>query len=87
MKIDMEQVPPLFKVSETHYAATWLLPSGCTTSGSSSCGIERMKDSQVVVIMKAMQEDSIMAEKLLEIKNLKQYFNVGKQMKFVRLTI
>ena len=25
MKIDMEQVPPLFKVSETHFAATWLL--------------------------------------------------------------
>lgn len=25
MKIDFEQEPPLFKVSETHYAATWLL--------------------------------------------------------------
>ena len=25
MKIDLEQVPPLFKVSDTHYAATWLL--------------------------------------------------------------
>jgi oligopeptide transport system ATP-binding protein len=25
MEIDFEQEPPLFKVSETHYAATWLL--------------------------------------------------------------
>ncbi len=25
MKIDFEQEPPLFKISETHYAATWLL--------------------------------------------------------------
>ena len=25
MKIDFKKEPPLFKVSETHYAATWLL--------------------------------------------------------------
>ena len=25
MKIDAEQKPPFFKVSDTHYAATWLL--------------------------------------------------------------
>ena len=25
MKIDFEQQPPMFKVSDTHYAATWLL--------------------------------------------------------------
>ncbi|QGQ44664.1 ABC transporter ATP-binding protein [Metabacillus sediminilitoris] len=25
MKIDLEQQPPMFKVSDTHYAATWLL--------------------------------------------------------------
>ncbi|MFJ5769212.1 ABC transporter ATP-binding protein [Psychrobacillus sp. NPDC093180] len=25
MKIDLEEVPPFFKVSDTHYAATWLL--------------------------------------------------------------
>ena len=25
MKIDFEQEPPIFKISETHYAATWLL--------------------------------------------------------------
>ena len=25
MKIDFEREPPMFKVSDTHYAATWLL--------------------------------------------------------------
>ena len=25
MKIDEREEPPLFKISETHYAATWLL--------------------------------------------------------------
>lgn len=25
MKIDFEKEPPMFKISETHYAATWLL--------------------------------------------------------------
>jgi oligopeptide transport system ATP-binding protein len=25
MKIDFEEEPPFFQVSETHYAATWLL--------------------------------------------------------------
>ena len=27
LKIDYEQQPPMFKVSDTHYAATWLLHS------------------------------------------------------------
>ena len=34
MKIDLEEEPPMFKVSDTHYAATWLLASGCTESGT-----------------------------------------------------
>jgi len=25
LKIDLEQEPPMFKISDTHYAATWLL--------------------------------------------------------------
>lgn len=31
MQIDTEQAPPLFKVSETHQAATWLLAEGAPT--------------------------------------------------------
>ena len=43
MKIDMEQVPPLFKVSETHYAATWLLHPDAPQVDPPVAIIERMK--------------------------------------------
>lgn len=43
MKIDMEQVPPLFKVSETHYAATWLLHPDAPQVDPPAAVIERMK--------------------------------------------
>ncbi|WP_318615906.1 ABC transporter ATP-binding protein [Sporosarcina sp. YIM B06819] len=43
MKIDMEQVPPLFKVSETHYAATWLLHPEAPQVDPPAAVIERMK--------------------------------------------
>ncbi|WP_203246003.1 ABC transporter ATP-binding protein [Sporosarcina beigongshangi] len=43
MKIDMEQVPPLFKVSETHYAATWLLHPDAPQVEPPVAVIERMK--------------------------------------------
>jgi len=43
MKIDMEQVPPLFKVSETHYAATWLLHPDAPQVDPPAVVIERMK--------------------------------------------
>ena len=43
MKIDMEQVPPLFKVSETHYAATWLLHPDAPQVDPPGAVIERMK--------------------------------------------
>src|SRR4051794_33169657 len=43
MKIDMEKVPPLFKVSETHHAATWLLHPDAPQVDPPSAVIERMK--------------------------------------------
>jgi len=43
MKIDLEQVPPLFKVSETHYAATWLLHPDAPQVDPPFAVIERMK--------------------------------------------
>ena len=43
MKIDLEQVPPLFKVSETHYAATWLLHPDAPQVDPPLAVIERMK--------------------------------------------
>lgn len=43
MKIDLEEVPPLFKVSETHYAATWLLHPDAPQVDPPLAVIERMK--------------------------------------------
>ena len=43
MKIDMEQPPPFFKVSDTHMAATWLLHPEAPTVEPPEMVIERMK--------------------------------------------
>ena len=32
MAIDFEKEPPMFQISDTHYAKTWLTSSGCTRS-------------------------------------------------------
>ena len=50
MKIDFEQQPPMFKVSETHSAATWLLhPDAPKVEMPKiiSARIERMKTAEV----------------------------------------
>ena len=50
MKIDFEQQPPMFKVSDTHYAATWLLhPDAPKVEMPKiiSARIERMKKAEV----------------------------------------
>ena len=50
MKIDFEQQPPMFKVSETHSAATWLLhPDAPKVEMPKiiSARIERMKKAEV----------------------------------------
>lgn len=47
MKIDFEQQPPMFKVSDTHYAATWLLHPNAPKVEKPKCitdRIERMKE-------------------------------------------
>lgn len=43
MKIDMEESPPFFKVSDTHYAATWLLHPNAPQVEPPAPIIERMK--------------------------------------------
>ncbi|KXH79781.1 ABC transporter ATP-binding protein [Sporosarcina sp. HYO08] len=43
MKIDMEEKPPLFKVSDTHYAATWLLHPDAPKVDPPAAIVERMK--------------------------------------------
>lgn len=43
LKIDLEQAPPMFKVSDTHYAATWLLHPNAPQVDPPKTIIERMK--------------------------------------------
>ena len=44
MKIDLEKRPPLFKVSDTHYAATWLLHPEAPLVDPPAAIVERMKE-------------------------------------------
>ncbi|MBK3494896.1 ABC transporter ATP-binding protein [Viridibacillus sp. YIM B01967] len=43
MQIDLEEIPPFFKVSDTHYAATWLLHPDAPEVTPPATIIERMK--------------------------------------------
>jgi oligopeptide transport system ATP-binding protein len=43
MQIDLEEAPPFFKVSDTHYAATWLLHPDAPIVEPPAIIIERMK--------------------------------------------
>ena len=45
MKIDYEQEPPYFKLSETHYAATWLLHPDAPKVEMPKIVVERIKNS------------------------------------------
>jgi oligopeptide transport system ATP-binding protein len=50
MRIDFEREPPFFKLSDTHYAATWLLhpkAKGVQIPDGLKSRIERMKRSGV----------------------------------------
>ena len=46
MKIDFEEMPPMFKVTDTHYAATWLLHKDAPKVEPPSIIHHRMKTMQ-----------------------------------------
>ena len=75
MKIDLEEEPPMFKVSDTHYAATWLLHEEAPTidfNGFKQKTLEKRKEFGDGEKNKAKIEKPI-----LEVRNLKQYFTSG----------
>ncbi|QED49090.1 ABC transporter ATP-binding protein [Cytobacillus dafuensis] len=80
MKIDYQLEPPMFKVSDTHYAATWLLhekspkvlPPDALKKHRQVLSKERQKER--------LSKKRVKREKLLEIKNLKQYFSSGSNV-------
>ncbi|MBA9025186.1 MULTISPECIES: ABC transporter ATP-binding protein [Bacillaceae] len=46
MQIDLEEQPPMFKVSDTHYAATWLLHPDAPKVDPPAAVVKRMKQFQ-----------------------------------------
>lgn len=80
MKIDYQLEPPMFKLSETHFAATWLLHEK-----SPKIMPPDMLRKHRHVKAKEKQNDRLdkrreKGDKLLEIKNLKQYFSSGSNV-------
>ncbi|WP_082677138.1 ABC transporter ATP-binding protein [Bacillus sp. FJAT-29937] len=80
MNIDFQFEPPMFKVSDTHYAATWLLheksPKIMPPDVLKKHREEGPKEKQKERLAKQKEKK----EKLLEIQNLKQYFSSGSNV-------
>ncbi|MBR0026627.1 MAG: ABC transporter ATP-binding protein [Clostridia bacterium] len=76
MEVDFEEEPPLFQVSDTHYAKTWLLHPYAEEHRKLIVEREaaRKKDQQPE---KPFNYDG--AEKLLEVKDLSVKFKLGKK--------
>ncbi|ASN04551.1 ABC transporter ATP-binding protein [Virgibacillus necropolis] len=72
LNIDFIHEPPLFKVSDTHFAATWLLHKKAEKQSRLISNIKNYTDSK-----KSNKEFS--NEKLLEITNLTQYFKTKRK--------
>ncbi len=88
MEIDFEEEPPMFKVSDTHEAATWLLHPTAPKVDLPEIltkRINNMKDTSnnETVAINSLEKPTY-TEKVLEINGLKQHFSAGKgRKKFV----
>ena len=85
LAIDYEKEPPMFKVSETHYAATWLLderapkvekPAFLKKRQQEHCACGQDNRAWEKATPGLQRKDSAQKEILIEAKNLKQYFRV-----------
>lgn len=85
LAIDYEKEPPMFKVSETHYAATWLLderapkvekPLFLKKRQQEPCACVQDNRAWEKATPDLKRKDSEQKEILIEAKNLKQYFRV-----------
>lgn len=83
LAIDYEQTPPMFKVSDTHYAATWLLDERAPKIEKSSILKDRLQENsgrkqkmdkkEASFLQKTEQKQ---ASVLIEARNLKQHFRI-----------
>ena len=92
LAIDYKKEPPMFKVSDTHYAATWLLDERAPKIKRPDClnmekkvnvhstekrGNQRINDRREDELQEYSQpQKQMQAPVLIEAKNLKQYFRI-----------
>lgn len=75
LKIDFMSHPPMFRVSSTHHAATWLLHEKVKEDIRNKV----WKIEQETVAEDTFQEKKKFDEKIIEVENLKQYFMAGEK--------
>ncbi|QUW21331.1 ABC transporter ATP-binding protein [Sporosarcina sp. Marseille-Q4063] len=76
MKIDYEKEPPMFKVSDTHYAATWLLHPKAPEIKMPDVIKEKQARSVILDESKKVVRDQ---EVLLQVQDLSKHFTVNNK--------
>ena len=76
MKIDFEYEPPFFKVSDTHYAATWLLHKDAPKVEMPSI----VRDRIDIALSKVTKSDYVKLSPAIQAKYDKEYRNKNKKV-------
>ena len=92
LAIDYEKEPPMFRISDTHYAATWLLdarapeikpPSPVCSSflaeGDQREGCEETAECKKTSVVEECQNDAENRETLVAVNHLTKSFSIGKR--------
>lgn len=80
MKIDFLYEPPMFEVSPSHYAATWLMHNKAAKKAEEYYEKQQKITCENKKIDSLSKDRAINSEKLVEINNLKRHFKVGKNI-------
>ncbi len=76
MKIDFEYEPPFFKISDTHYAATWLLHKDAPKVDMPSI----VRDRIDIALSKVTKSDYVKLSPAIQAKYDKEYRNKNKKV-------
>lgn len=92
LAIDYEKEPPMFKISDTHYAATWLLDerapeikppslvcSSFLAEGDQREGCEETAEREKTSVAEECQNDAENRETLVAVNHLTKSFSIGKR--------
>ena len=92
LAIDYEKEPPMFRISDTHYAATWLLDerapeikppslvcSSFLSGGDQREGCEETAERKKTSVAEECQNDAENRETLVAVNHLTKSFSIGKR--------